>query len=73
MKEIVIRLKSKSPLFFKRLTNVGIIMATISGAILAAPVAIPTGIITIAGYALTASTAIATVSKLTIEDKSLLN
>lgn len=47
---LVQRIKAPTPKFFKTLRTIGLGLATIGGAILAAPVAIPAGIVTIAGY-----------------------
>lgn len=44
------RIKSPTPKFFKKLRTIGLGLAAVGGAILAAPAAIPAGIVTIAGY-----------------------
>ena len=44
------RLKTKPPKLFRIIRNVGILLATVSGAILAAPVSLPIAITTAAGY-----------------------
>lgn len=47
---LVERVTSPTPKFFKTLRTIGLGLAALGGAILAAPVTIPAGIITIAGY-----------------------
>ena len=47
---LVKRVTTKTPLFFKKVRNLGLILAAVSGAILAAPVALPTAIVAAAGY-----------------------
>ena len=47
---IVERVKAPTPRFFKTLRTIGLTLAGIGGAILAAPVAVPAALITIAGY-----------------------
>jgi len=47
---ILERAKAPTPKFFKVLRSIGLALMAISGTILSAPVAIPTAIITTAGY-----------------------
>jgi uncharacterized membrane protein HdeD (DUF308 family) len=48
--EIVKRITSKTPEFFKKVRNLGLILAAVSGTILAAPVALPSALVAAAGY-----------------------
>lgn len=57
------RLKSKTPIFFIKLRNIGLILAAAGGAILTAPIGIPAGIITIAGYMTVAGSVASAVSQ----------
>jgi hypothetical protein len=50
MNEILNRVGSPTPTFFKKLRNIGLTVAAIAGAIIAAPVALPAVIVKIAGY-----------------------
>lgn len=50
MNEILNRVSSPTPSFFKKLRNIGLTVAAIAGAIIAAPVALPAVIVKIAGY-----------------------
>ena len=53
------RVKAPTPGFFKNIRFIGLIMATLGGSLLAAPVALPAIVVTIAGY-LTVAGAVAT-------------
>jgi hypothetical protein len=63
------RIKEPTPPFFKKLRNIGIILAATGGAILAAPVSLPTIIVTISTYLTVIGTVASTVSQTVISDK----
>jgi len=44
------RLNAPTPKFFKKVRNIGLVLAAVSGAVLTAPVALPAVIVKIAGY-----------------------
>ena len=44
------RVQSPTPKFFKKLRNIGLLLATIATTVVAAPVALPAVVIKIAGY-----------------------
>lgn len=67
MKEVIQRLKGPTPRFFKKVRNLGVSVATIGGAILAAPVALPAGILAVAGYLTVAGTVASVVSQAVTE------
>jgi hypothetical protein len=69
MNEFVNRVNSPTPKFFKKLRNIGLILATISGTIAAAPVALPAIVIKIAGYLAVASGVTSAVSQTAVEDE----
>lgn len=69
MKELITRLSSPTPSFWKKIQKIGIILGTISGVIATAPISLPAGIVTAAGYLTVASGSIAAISQLTVEDK----
>jgi ABC-type xylose transport system permease subunit len=50
MKKLLKRMKGPTPPFFKKIRNIGVMIASVSGAVLAAPVALPAAIVTAAGY-----------------------
>lgn len=64
MKEVIQRASTQPPLFFRRLRNIGVVLAGISAAILTTPVTLPATLITIAGYAAVAGGVIGAVSQL---------
>ncbi|MFQ3578528.1 MAG: hypothetical protein SNJ71_00125 [Bacteroidales bacterium] len=72
MKEIVNRLKSPTPEFFRKLRNFSLLLGTVSAAILTSPVSLPASIVTLAGYITVASGVCAAVSQLPVEDPSKL-
>lgn len=63
------RIKKPTPPFFKKLRNIGIVLAATGGAILAAPVTLPSIIITIATYLTVAGTVASTVSQAVVSDQ----
>ncbi|MEN5194684.1 hypothetical protein [Sphingobacterium faecium] len=68
---VVERAQAPTPKFFKVLRNIGIIVATIGGVILTAPVALPTAIVTVGGYLAVAGGVISAISQVTVDDKKL--
>jgi len=63
---LIERAASPTPSFFQKLRNIGLALAAISGAIIAAPVALPAIVITIAGYLAVAGTVLSGVSQITV-------
>lgn len=70
MKEKTIkeRWNGKTPKFWKKVQRWAIITGAVAGAIIAAPVTLPVGVITAATYIAAVSATIATTSQLTIEN-----
>ena len=66
---LVERYKKPTPKFFKILRNIGITLATAGGAIIAAPVAMPALVITIATYLTVAGTVVTAVSQAVVTDE----
>ncbi len=62
---LIERAVSPSPTFFQKLRNIGLILAAVSAAIVATPVALPAIITTIAGYLAVAGTVLGAVSQVT--------
>ena len=62
---IIKRVKSPTPKFFKVLRNIGLVLAAVGGTILAAPVALPAIVVTVGGYVAVAGGVISAVSQLT--------
>lgn len=64
---IIDRLRAPTPKFFKVLRTIGITLAAASGAIMAAPIALPTAIVTIAGYLAVAGAVVTAVSQTAVD------
>ena len=62
------RIQSPTPTFFKKVRNIGLILAALSATILTAPVALPAIVIQVAGY-LGVGAAVATAVSQTVTDK----
>ena len=60
---VVERALAPTPKWFKILRTVGIALATIGGTIIAAPVALPVGLVSAAGYLVLGGTIISVVSQ----------
>jgi len=62
---IIERAIAPTPTFFKKLRNIGLVLAAISTAIVTAPVSLPVAVVTAAGYLAVASGVISAVSQIT--------
>ena len=67
MNEIMNRVNAPTPKFFKKLRNIGLILAAVATTIAAAPIALPAVIIKIAGYMAVASGVASAVSQTAVE------
>lgn len=63
MKKIVNRMKGPTPVFFKKLRNIGLAVAAAGTTILAAPVSLPILIVKIGGYLAVAGGVLSTASQ----------
>jgi hypothetical protein len=75
MNEIVKRLSSESPTFFKRITKIGLTIGAIGTAIVTMPTAIivlPAELTTIGGYMIAIGTVAAAIAKTTVSNPSVL-
>lgn len=68
---VVQRAKAPTPKFFKILRTIGLALLAVSGSIIAAPVALPAVVVTIAGYSAVAGGVISAVSQITVKDEVL--
>lgn len=66
---VVERVKAPTPKWFKVLRTIGITLASVGGAILASPVALPAGIVTAAGYLLLGGTVVTAVSQTGVQSE----
>ena len=64
---IIKRAKAPTPKFFKVLRNIGLAFAAVGGTVLAAPIALPVVVTSVAGYLAVAGGVISAVSQLTTE------
>jgi uncharacterized membrane protein HdeD (DUF308 family) len=69
MKKVIRRLTAPTPKFFKVLRNVGLVLATVGGTLVSAPISLPIIVTTIGGYVAVAGGVISAVSQLTTIDK----
>lgn len=63
------RIVRPTPIFFKKLRSIGLIIGAISAAIITAPVTLPTIAITLAGYLAVAGGIITAVSQTAVEQE----
>ena len=67
---IVSRMMAPTPKFFKRIRNIGLVLATMGGTIVTAPVSLPPIVTQVAGYVALAGTVASAVSQaVTNEDE----
>jgi uncharacterized membrane protein YeiH len=64
------RAKAPTPKFFRVLRTIGLSLLAISGSIIAAPIALPASIVTIAGYVAVAGGVLSAVSQVTVDDQA---
>jgi hypothetical protein len=67
MKNIVQRVQSPTPKFFKKLRNIGLAVAAIAGTIIAAPLALPAVVVKVAGYLVVAGGVLSGASQTAVE------
>lgn len=67
---IVERAKAPTPKFFKTLRSIGLALLAISGTIVAAPVALPAVVVSVAGYTALAGGIISAISQITVDDNA---
>ncbi|SEG47806.1 hypothetical protein [Flavobacterium urumqiense] len=68
---IIKRVKAPTPKFFKILRGIGLALLAISGSVIAAPIVLPTAIITTAGYMAVVGGVISAVSQMTVVEENL--
>lgn len=62
------RAKAPTPNFFRILRTIGLSLLAVSGGIMAAPIALPAAVVTVAGYVAVAGGVISAVSQVTVKD-----
>lgn len=63
------RIQAPTPRFFRVLRTVGLSLAAAGGALIASPVALPIGIVTLAGYLIVAGSVATAVSQVTVKSE----
>jgi hypothetical protein len=66
---IIKRAKKPTPKFFKKIRTIGVSIAAISGAIIAAPVALPAVLVKVAGYIAVAGGVMSSVSQVAVKNE----
>lgn len=66
---VVERVKAPTPKFFKILRTIGLTLAAVGGAILAAPISIPAGLVAVAGYVTLAGGVLTAVSQTAVDSE----
>lgn len=67
---LVERVKAPTPKWFKVLRTIGLALAAVGGTIIAAPVTLPAGLVTAAGYLVLGGGVLSAVSQTAVEDQS---
>lgn len=65
---VVERAKSPTPKFFRVLRSIGLALLGLSGSVIAAPVVLPTVVVSVAGYLAVAGGVLSAVSQMTVDD-----
>lgn len=65
------RVLAPTPKFWKKVQRIGLILTALGTALATAPVALPTAVVTVAGYAAFGGGLIATMSQFTVEDSQI--
>jgi hypothetical protein len=69
MKKIKKRVQAPTPAFFKKIRNIGLVLAAASGAIIASPVALPAVVIQAAVYLAVASSVASAISQTAVKSE----
>jgi hypothetical protein len=65
---LIKRIQSPTPTFFKKVRNIGLILAAVSGTLLAAPIALPAVVAQVAGYLAVAASVASAISQTATEN-----
>ncbi len=66
---IIERASAPTPKFFRTLRTIGLVLIAASGSLLAAPIALPSMVITAASYVAVAGTVLSAVSQVTVDSQ----
>lgn len=62
------RIKAPTPKLFRVLRSIGLALLAISASLIAAPVALPVAVVSVAGYVAVAGGVISAISQITVDD-----
>jgi len=65
---VIERAQAPTPKFFKVLRTVGLVLASVGGLILTAPVALPATVVTVGGYLVLGGGVLSAASQVTVDD-----
>lgn len=68
MKELKERWTSKTPKFWRKIQKIGIVAGAVGGVLIAAPISLPSVLVTLGGYLVTAGGVTAALAQLTKDD-----
>lgn len=68
---IIDRAQAPTPKLFQVLRNIGLVLASVGGVLVTAPVALPLGMVTLGGYLTVAGGVLSAVSQITVDDARL--
>jgi hypothetical protein len=66
---LIERIKAPTPKWFKIIRNISIVLASIGGIIIASPVALPIGLVSVAGYLVLGGSIISVVSQTGVQSE----
>jgi hypothetical protein len=66
---LIERIKAPTPKWFKIIRNISIVLASIGGIIIASPVALPVGLVSVAGYLVLGGSIISVVSQTGVQSE----
>jgi hypothetical protein len=67
---VIQRMQAPTPKFFKVLRAIGLSLVAASGALVAAPIALPAAVVSLAGYLAVAGSVVTAVSQTAVEKES---
>ena len=67
---IIERAQAPTPKFFKVLRNIGLVLASVGGLLLTAPVALPAAVVTLGGYLVLGGGVLSAASQVTVDEKA---
>ena len=65
------RMNAPTPLFFRKLRNIGLMLAAAGGVLITAPVSLPAVVVTIGGYLTVAGAVVSAVSQATVKGEGI--